>query len=257
MMIARNFDRGFRGIVRGKSRFGSVIFCCMCAGVVPVYGQDSSSAKVPEEGSTGIHRLAIGFRIAGYPFNMLANHDVNVTSADSSATYGFTTSNSYLQAGFGPSLEFAVTRRFTVSAEAFYHRLSYTMTDTATVGSDVTTVAEQTSARLYDIPVMLRYRKFEHVYFSGGGSLRKAANVRTTNNITYPDGATSSNNNTTTPSRTNLPGAVVGVGLRFVDDFHIKVEPEIRYTRWMGETFDSESTRSRRNQIELDLAFTF
>ena len=51
--------------------------------------------------------------------------------------------------------------------------------------------------------------------------------------------------------------AVVGSGLRFVDDFGIKVEPELRYTRWFGRTFNSESTRSSENQIEVNLAFTF
>jgi hypothetical protein len=50
---------------------------------------------------------------------------------------------------------------------------------------------------------------------------------------------------------------VAGMGLRLVDDFNIKLSPELRYTRWMGATFDSESTRSRRNQLEVGIALTF
>ena len=59
------------------------------------------------------------------------------------------------------------------------------------------------------------------------------------------------------PSAKTLGGVVVGSGLRFVDDFGIKVEPELRYPRWFGRTFDEESARTSPNQIEVDVAFTF
>jgi hypothetical protein len=46
------------------------------------------------------------------------------------------------------------------------------------------------------------------------------------------------------------------MGFRFVDEFNIKVTPEVRYTRWNGETFNSSSTHSPRNQLEVGIAFT-
>jgi hypothetical protein len=45
--------------------------------------------------------------------------------------------------------------------------------------------------------------------------------------------------------------------MRFVDDFGIKLSPELRYTRWLGATFDSNSTRSRRDEIAVGIALTF
>jgi hypothetical protein len=53
-----------------------------------------------------------------------------------------------------------------------------------------------------------------------------------------------------------LIGATVGVGFRFVDEFNIKVTPEIRYTRWNGMTFAQDSTRSPRNQLEVGIGFS-
>ncbi|HXA07510.1 MAG TPA: hypothetical protein VNY30_21845, partial [Bryobacteraceae bacterium] len=61
----------------------------------------------------------------------------------------------------------------------------------------------------------------------------------------------------TVPSAQKLPGIVGAVGMRFVDDFGIKLSPELRYTHWLGATFDSNSTRSRRDEIAVGIALTF
>jgi hypothetical protein len=45
--------------------------------------------------------------------------------------------------------------------------------------------------------------------------------------------------------------------MRFVDDFGVKLTPELRYTRWLGATFNSDSTRSRRDEIVIGIALTF
>jgi len=228
-----------------------------------VYGQESSSAPVPEPEPLGWRRFSFGGRLNGLPFNVLNNKDVNLTPANSTASYAYDTTNSYLQIEFGPSLEFRVTRNFALSAEFLYHRLNYNMTDTITADGNVTTVSEQTSARLWDAPVMVRWRGLaetgflSHLYFAGGGELRNVSHIRTSNLTTLPDGATSSDNIATVPSKRDLMGAVVGVGMRFVDDFGIKLTPEMRFTRWMGETFDNESTRSRRDELLIGIALTF
>jgi hypothetical protein len=35
------------------------------------------------------------------------------------------------------------------------------------------------------------------------------------------------------------------------------VEPELRYTHWFGETFNSGSTQSRKEQIDVSIALVF
>ena len=86
------------------------------------------------------------------------------------------------------------------------------------------------------------------------GTQRASSPTIVTNNA---NGTTTTSNTAVKPSAKTLGGVVVGSGLRFVDDFGIKVEPELRYTRWFGRTFDEESARSSPNQIEVDVAFTF
>ena len=229
----------------------------------PVYGQEASSAPVPEPEPQGWRRFSFGGRLNGLPFNVLSNKDENLTPANATASYAFHTSNTYLQIAFGPSLEFRVTRAFTLSGEFLYHRLNYTKTDTITADGNVTTVSEQTRATLWDVPVMLRWRGvsdsgfLSKLYFAGGSEVRNASHIATSNQTTFPDGTMTSNNTATVPSKRNLAGAVAGVGLRFVDDFGIKLTPELRYTRWMGATFASDSTRSRRDELVIGIALTF
>ncbi len=43
----------------------------------------------------------------------------------------------------------------------------------------------------------------------------------------------------------------------FIDDMKIRFIPEVRYTRWMGRTFDTLSTQSRVDQIEGTISITF
>ena len=233
--------------------------------LLPVlHAQESSSAAAPEEMPKGIRRLSVGFRVAGYPFNPLHNVTDNFTTTGTvPATYTITTSNDYMKIGFGPSLEFAVTRRFTLVGEVFYHRLNYTQTTQVTQGTLSEGITENTRGNFWDIPGLIRFRGLReegllsHMYFDGGGAFRDAAQIKSNFVINNPNGTTTYSSTPIRPSEKILGGAVVGAGLRFVDDFGIKMEPELRYTRWFGRTFDSESTRSSPNQIEVDIGFTF
>lgn len=246
-------------------RIVRAILCGVSLIALPtLQGQESSSTPAPEEAPTGIRRFSFGFRVAGYPFNPLHNKDENFTTTQSiPATFTISTVNNYLKTGFGPSVEFAVSRRFTLSGELFYHRLNFTETTQISQGTLNTGITATSRATFWDAPLMLRYRGLReegvlsHVYFAGGGAFRDVAHIKTDTVINNPNGTTTTSDVPLTPSSRYLAGAVVGAGLRFVDDFGIKMEPELRYTRWMGMTFDAESTRSSKNQIELDVAFTF
>ena len=240
-----------------------VLPAALCSFCLAAYGQESSSAPLPEPESTGWRRFYLGGRLNGLPFNVLNNHDLNFNVAATNQAWAITTSNNYLQIAFGPSLEVRLFRGFSLCGEFLYHRLNYTKTSTATVDGNVTTITEQTRATLWDAPMMIRWRGLaetgflSHLYFAGGGAIRNASHIGTSNQTTNPDGSTSSNNIPAVASARNLPGAVAGVGMRFVDDFGIKLTPELRYTRWLGATFNSDSTRSRRDELAIGIALTF
>ncbi len=248
-----------------KGHLGWALACGICLTMMPaVYGQSSSTPE-PEVKPTGWKRLSIGFRVAGYPFNVLSNKDVNITTTTPPATFAISTSNTYMQVGVGPSLECALFGKFSFAAELLYHRLDYTKTTQITITSDgaFTGITETTSARLWDAPVFLRYRGFSEsgirskMYVAVGGELRDVAHIHSSTVTNLPDGTNLVSYAPVAPSIRNLPGAVVGLGLRLVDDFGIKLEPELRYTHWFGETFDSGSTRSRKEQVDISIALVF
>lgn len=227
------------------------------------YGQTSTSKPLPEQKPSGWRRFSFGGRINGLPFNVLNNKTVNISPANTSQSWSISTTNNYTKIAYGPSLEFRLTTRFAIGGELLYHRLDYTKTTTVTDTNGNTTITEQTGARLWDIPAMVRFHGLSEsgfgskLYFAGGGELRKVSRIRTSNSTTFPDGSTASNNTPVVPASRNAPGVVVGVGFRVVDDFGFKLSPELRYTRWMGATFASDSTRMRRDELDVGIALTY
>jgi hypothetical protein len=86
---------------------------------------------------------------------------------------------------------------------------------------------------------------------------RTISSIRTTLKTTFPDTSISTTTLAARPSKRNLIGGTIGLGFRAVDDFNINWTPEIRFTRWAGSTYGSDSTLSPRNQLEVGLGITF
>jgi hypothetical protein len=241
-------------------------FCSSWLAFLPaVYGQESSSSSAPvaEPQSTGWRRFSFGGRVNGYPFNVLNNKDVNFNVTALNQAWAVSTVNNYLKIAFGPTVEVRVFRDFSLCGEFLYHRLDYTQTAQITVDGNVTAIVQQTRATMWDAPMMIRWRGLaetgflSHLYFAGGGAIRNVSHINSNTQTTPPGGTTTTSNAPATPSARNLPGLVAGVGLRFVDDFGIKLSPELRYTHWLGATFSSDSTQSRRDELVVGIALTF
>ena len=232
---------------------------------------------VSEKTTAPRRKWSLGLRIRALPFKALSVMDNNLvlnTSTVNKVVYDFsynTTTQSWIF-GFGPSIEAPLSNHVMVTVDAFFQRLKYTKVQDIYWGTnDPTTAAdershkqatENTQARLFDFPLLVRYGKFKpegilsHLWVAAGGTARVASTVRTTNNITESDGTTSNNTTPAHTAKSTIFGATMAVGLRFVDDFNIKVTPEIRYTHWMGLTFGQDSTQSPRNQLEIGIGFS-
>jgi hypothetical protein len=218
-------------------------------------------------------RFSFGGRITGYPLSVLPDGRIERTQETPPVSTIFTTTSDSGRAGIGPSIEFAISRSVSVSAELLFHRAGYEQVTETYQGTDnsdtsederlLTTVTERTKASFWDIPVMIRYHGLRsegwlsRVCISGGGSLRLTTNIRTGTETVHPDDETSYNGNRVSPARRNLPGVTAGIGFRYIDDYNFKLTPEVRYTRWLGASFASDSTQARRNQIEVGIAITF
>jgi hypothetical protein len=248
-------------------------------GQTPAAGEQKPTApSTAAENTSEEHqqKLAIGFRARILPFrsfSVMDNREVLNTTTVSKVNYDFnySTVNHSFMLGGGLTLEGRISRRTLVTAELLYNRVQYSKTTNMYWGVDDPTTAadershqtttESTKARLFDLPVLvernLRSTGFlSHLYLAAGPTARLVSTVHTTTNITYAD-ATKGNNSIPAPiAKRLLVGGTVGVGLRFVDEFNIKVTPEVRYTRWNGTTFNQDSTRSPRNQLEIGIGFS-
>jgi hypothetical protein len=269
---------------RGKRAVAS-LYGLLLLTVPGIYGQTagagdkthpapSTAKEKSSEGST--RRWSIGLRVRTLPvpsFSSMDNGRTATTTTVAKVNYdwNYSTTTKSFPLGGGVAFEAPISRRTVLTAELIFTRLRYNrVTDEYWGVDDPTTstdershmnATENTKARLFDLPVLLHRNVsstgfLSRFYLAGGATARDVSSVRTTNNITNAD-ATKANNTTQAPvSKRILIGATVGMGFRFVDEFNIKVTPEVRYTRWNGETFNLTSTQSPRNQLEVGIAFS-
>ena len=95
-------------------------------------------------------------------------------------------------------------------------------------------------------------------FVEGGGVLRRVSNIRSSTDSTINFAATTCCDTTpAVPANHTARGAVAGGGAYFKDDFGIHIVPEVRYTRWLSQTFQSNSTGMQRNQVEAMVSLTF
>jgi hypothetical protein len=237
-----------------------------------LYGQADGERPVQD----ATRKPSIGIRVRVLPvqsFSVMDSGQSKATTTVSKTNYDWnynTTSHSFPLGG-GLAFDVPVTRRSILTVELLFTRLRYDkVTDTFWGTDDPTTSAdershqtttENTKARLFDVPVLL-HRNLgasglrSHFYLAAGPSVRMVSSVRTTTDITNADGTKANNSIPAPVAGRTLVGATVGAGCRFIDEFNIRVTPEIRYTRWNEMTFAQDSTRSPRNQLEVAIGFS-
>jgi len=176
--------------------------------------------------------------------------------------------------GGGLVVQVALTNRFALAANLLMRRSSFRTTDMTYLGVDDSTTADDdrikttieatTRAELTDIPILLRYYKKDRttpggrMFYEGGVALRSVHGIHTFGQTTNNDGTETCCDDTPLgPANKLLTGFVVGAGYQAIDDMKFRVIPEIRYTRWMGRTFDIRSTVSGVNQLEACISITF
>jgi len=240
----------------------------------PAAASTPAPAVVPEKAEPKLRRFSYGFRVRGFPQLIMHNGTSLTSTTTPQQTYSLRTTTTSPRISFGPSLELSLTHRLSIGAEFFFNSVKYTKTtdtylgtytsvDTLPTNQTPTTRSEQTGATYLDFPVMLRLRGLRShgilskMYVMGGASLRTTAFIQTDTSTTYPDGTITSNRIPANPAKRNLFGKVAGVGFRLVDDLNLKVMPEVRYTLWNGRSFDSDTVRSTKGQLEVSIAIIY
>lgn len=224
----------------------------------------SSSVKPSEK---AIPRIWIGLTGSYTPLKLIHTNsngaqDVNGDTAQGTSAQG--------QAGGGLTVNARIYRSFWLSVGAIYRYTGYdAMFNINDTNED--SFVERSRVRLVDFPVLVRYsgRKWnlsKYTFYELGAVLREGISRKTTTNWTEVGGtefgpAPPGYFSGVTYKR-DIIGAVAGAGVIGRDDFGIIVSPEVRYTRWMGDTFGSSILGSsilgsQRNQLEITVSFGF
>jgi len=242
-------------------------------------GAEQSDTKKPPR------RFSYGARLRWWTAQPFDGKGIEVGDSHTDNSHAYDTTSASGRYALGPVVDVTLTGHLVIRAEAFFGHLQYTKvtqvyTGTPTDGTLNVTYTEHTRTGYWDFPLLLRYQnsshpatssssstgpKFHfslspitsHAFVEAGGIVRRLTTVRSGNDTLDSDNSTAYNEIPTRAAHPTVEGAVVGVGLRFVDELNLKVMPEARYILWSGPTFESQSTLSRTRQLEVGLSFVF
>ncbi len=239
----------------------------------PTAGSSSSSSSAPAP--KGERRFTGGLTLSILGLSTVPGKTETVNNTSEISTQ-YQTKNESSRIGYGLTLQARITNHFYLNLSGLLRHLGYSETttvSTTTTGelngstypiTTITSSHEDTHALLIDVPVLVRYygtgkRPGSPRWFlEAGGTWRIANDIRTSLDSTDASGnVTCCTNTPTVPAHRSAVGMSVGAGIQFRDEFGIKVTPEVRYTRWVEQIFNNQSTHTQTNQVEADISLTF
>jgi len=236
----------------------------------------SSAPAKKEKPPVYVRRASAGVSLSVLVLTAAHNRSDSTSTTSPAVATNWDTTARKQRVGYGITTQVRLTNRFAVVASPLFRKFGYEMTTivtkgtvattaTATTTTTTTTTNEDTRATFIDVPVAVRFytksalQPGPRVFFDAGGVMRNVTRIRTGTNTTGNDGVLICCTNTTpaTPSHRSVRGAVAGFGVQLIDPVGIRVVPEVRYTRWLADTFNAYTTRTQRNQIEATISLTF
>jgi hypothetical protein len=218
-------------------------------------------------------RYQVGGRVQAFPLQLFEVKTVETSTTQPIADYKSTSTTDSQRATLTPTFEFRLRGRWTVGTDFMLHHANYVEKQEIRTGKKdpnastddrkVTTITQTTKANYWEMPVLVRCYGLRgsgilrKSYAIGGFGYRYVGRIRTGNEYSYADSTTDYNEAPALRSRQNQLGAIAGFGFRFVDDFNVKVMPEVRYTRWAGYTFEGKSYKSVQNELRVGLGISF
>ncbi len=177
--------------------------------------------------------------------------------------------------GGGPTVHFALTDRIGIQTDFLYRRAGYDSgvivkkhgseedAKEAKGGELLSGHQQRTRTDYWDIPILGRYYskapdiEGPRFYVTGGAALRTVTGIKTFNETRRPAGLSDTDNVPVEPAHRRSAGVVVGGGIQFTDEVGVKIDLEVRFTRWLQRTFESGLTTSSQNQGEFLLGLSF
>jgi opacity protein-like surface antigen len=193
-----------------------------------------------------ISSLAGGAAFAQFPLSVGVKGGVGLTDAFTNTiqtgvdiqTQFQSASKDYI---VGPMIELRLPLHFAIEFDALYRPLNLTMTNTITPSG---TFASSHTYNSWEFPLLAKYRfSTGHIapYVEAGPSLRT---------VSFPNAF----------NQLSTAGFTAGGGVEF-HALHLRVAPEIRYTRWGSDSAAPPDTgfspSSQLNQVEFLVGLSF
>jgi hypothetical protein len=234
--------------------------------------QSTPAEEVVTEEPVYLRRISLGVSAGGNPWYLIGGDKIHFATFNPPLDTTVETNPKDHYVFAGALLQFAMLERWAVNVGGLVRTAEFESTQTLLTGTDnpntikdertTTTIKDATKARFLDFPVLLRrYNIGRHEYghrwfLEAGPSLRYVSKIRTKRDIALPNG-TAETESTPTPYKKNVYGITAGAGGQFIDPIGIRVIPEVRYTYWFGETFNSPGLHTRHHQIDILVSFSF
>jgi hypothetical protein len=229
-------------------------------------GGQATSVTVDPKPPAYVRRFSAGATLEYLPLSLVQGGQVQLTQALGPIEIN-SDSKAFNPKSFGGGivLQFALSDRWALAVNGLWRQTGYEMTNYVYTGANrkETITTEKTTVTFYDFPVLVRRYNFERTepgwrwFYEAGGTFRYLNKINTSIEKTENGETTCCDSGPARLSSKNLPGVTGGIGLQFNDDFGIRIVPEVRYTWWLGRTFDNLATRSRRHQVDVMVSFTF
>jgi hypothetical protein len=221
-------------------------------------------------------RWSVGLRLQWLHTKLIETKVVSTSTTKPVADYTYTGSESSPSLSAGPYVEYRFWRNLTFVGEFRFRHAEFKQVTTmksgivdpnsATDDRRTTTTTQTNKANYWEFPFLVRYQGLwprtawgRMLYATGGIELRHIGRVRTGTSYSYADATTDYNENPTEPSRRNQVGYVVGLGIRPFENFMFirHITPEVRFIGWQGTPFEDVGYRSKKNQVEAGIGFSF
>ncbi|MBA3974166.1 MAG: hypothetical protein C0504_08125 [Candidatus Solibacter sp.] len=226
-----------------------------------------------QEKQEAFHRkFEVGFRVGYLPLKLMRKSDAT-TPFSSFVPPLEVKARSFPQerpVTGGGSLVYRFNEKWGAGVDALYRKAGYdeliitqTIVDSGQTAVPYGSTSERTRAAFWDVPVLLRYTKYQQRGFRPrvtgmiGPSVRFVSGIESYREFVTRNANVIQTSTPLTPASRMTPGATAGLGISWKDEIGVKVSVEGRYTRWQKDVFRNGPTLSSRHTLEVMLGFSF
>ncbi|MBE0657258.1 MAG: PorT family protein [Bryobacteraceae bacterium] len=246
--------------------------CYHAGGLIVLAAAILFPAQAQEKQQAFHRKFEVGFRVGYMPLKLMRKSDAT-TSYTSFVPPLEVKARSFPQerpVTGGGSLVYRFNDKWGAGVDALYRKVGYdelvitqTIVESGQTAVPYGYTSERTRAAFWDVPVLLRYTKYQQrgirprVTGMIGPSMRFVKGIDSYREFVNKNANVTQTSTPITPASKMTPGATAGLGISWQDEIGVKFSVEGRYTRWQKDAFRNGPTVSTRNTVEVLVGFSF